>query len=1098
MEVQISTSELAFTTQNYTEKAWHLAAVLMSIGRPSSPAELAAKCSLFHASIDLIEFLCLIPNSPLFLTKNDLVLLSASAFHVIGEFFAVSAPRVQIGVFDPATSFNRCSGRDVVKTYFRKRKNFGSEVVPLMKKRAIMRSIEGNEQEKESLSSNSNIILALKALPLDIPEGVALENFSDIGATPSIPICNIGYQSKNDGYEVCESKLKTPQGNKWEKENFGTNNGLVLALKALPIDDMRQEIALRNLSDKAVTPSMAFSNAGLLKYQSKDDDCQGCENIVKASQEDDLENYLIIERQEDIYYTDNVTILNTPEVQGEGSGPLIFNSLAEISAFLGVDEPDPVDLKAKMDVCAFSCLNLDKHDKDSPVNAADAFHPHGDSINRHAPETKIEDIVELPLEDCVSPDKRPEKDCEFPDRRPEKVKHSFGSCELGSLFDDILCTTMKSPTNEQSTLPEEIANNEACNEALVPATLQSGNQKIISGLSAVQNKVPELKPTPKQKAPLKLQQVTKVDIFSKKMRGQKDQSTTALRDKGKHIAKDIAAVEQKCVKKSVKDQQNSIYPEFESYTVEEEEGSGGYGTVYRARRKTDGVTFAIKCPHAKAHVHHLKNELKMLQRFGGKNFVIKYEASLKSGNGDCFVLEHVEHDRPEALKREIDINQLQWYGFCLFKALTSLHKQGVFHRDVKPGNFLFSCKTEQGYLIDFNLAKDLHQKPGSLDKSQPGHMSASEHVPTVQHTFATSSKRRKILSGELSVALNPGERSGTNHTQESKTLKSKAMGRLNVYDDLGRGNSLTSQGADRSGPSGLTSKDLTSTRTSGERLREPIPCQGRKELINLAQKAMQFPNLGTGSAPISKRKRIVASPIAMDQKFIYPTPAPLHSFGSIVLGAGSLNNKGIHATLLMFILLLLAQIDFAETGTLSHIKKAHVLEQKVLLRSPYQGPKIDVWSAGVTLLYLITGKMPFTGDPEQNMKDIVKMKGNEELWEVAKLHNRESSIPVELLDVKFLQSMTIKEWCVANTKRTRFLDAIPSSLFDLIEKCLIVNPRLRITAEEALRHDFFAPCHDTLQRIKLRKLSRHHQPSSNSLPMLHELVGTPNSSQLHL
>lgn len=33
-----------------------------------------------------------------------------------------------------------------------------------------------------------------------------------------------------------------------------------------------------------------------------------------------------------------------------------------------------------------------------------------------------------------------------------------------------------------------------------------------------------------------------------------------------------------------------------------------------------------------------------------------------------------------------------------------LHLQGIVHRDVKPGNFLFSRKAHKGYLIDFNLA----------------------------------------------------------------------------------------------------------------------------------------------------------------------------------------------------------------------------------------------------------------------------------------------------------------------------------------------------------------------------------------------------------
>lgn len=31
----------------------------------------------------------------------------------------------------------------------------------------------------------------------------------------------------------------------------------------------------------------------------------------------------------------------------------------------------------------------------------------------------------------------------------------------------------------------------------------------------------------------------------------------------------------------------------------------------------------------------------------GKNFIIKFEGSFKSGSSDCFVLEHVVHDRPE-------------------------------------------------------------------------------------------------------------------------------------------------------------------------------------------------------------------------------------------------------------------------------------------------------------------------------------------------------------------------------------------------------------------------------------------------------------------
>ncbi|GMJ11010.1 hypothetical protein like AT4G16970 [Hibiscus trionum] len=119
------------------------------------------------------------------------------------------------------------------------------------------------------------------------------------------------------------------------------------------------------------------------------------------------------------------------------------------------------------------------------------------------------------------------------------------------------------------------------------------------------------------------------------------------------------------------------------------------------------------------------------------------------------------------------------------------------------------------------------------------------------------------------------------------------------------------------------------------------------------------------------------------------------------------------------------------------------------------------------------GKSPFIGDPEQNIKDIANLRGSEDLWEVAKLHNRESSFPEELYGKQFSTSMNLREWCQKNTKRRNFLSEIPSSLYDLVDKCLTVNPRLRITAEDALKHEFLAPTHENLR--KQRELKQGNQ-----------------------
>lgn len=50
--------------------------------------------------------------------------------------------------------------------------------------------------------------------------------------------------------------------------------------------------------------------------------------------------------------------------------------------------------------------------------------------------------------------------------------------------------------------------------------------------------------------------------------------------------------------------------------------------------------------------------------------------------------------------------------------------------------------------------------------------------------------------------------------------------------------------------------------------------------------------------------------------------------------------------------------------------------------------------------------------------------------------------------------ITLKEWCDKHSRRPELKGRVPEELYDLLEKCLDVDPVNRITADEALSHQF--------------------------------------------
>ena len=165
-------------------------------------------------------------------------------------------------------------------------------------------------------------------------------------------------------------------------------------------------------------------------------------------------------------------------------------------------------------------------------------------------------------------------------------------------------------------------------------------------------------------------------------------------------------------------------------------------------------------------------------------------------------------------------------------------------------------------------------------KSKSIHNVFIDHVPLPHSKSAPSIKDDKLVRGNF-IAAKQGVSVNSKPTHEpNKNMMKRAIGGpLKNYCDLPVGNLFKSQGADGSG---ITStKDVTSTRTpSTERLREPLPFLGRKELISLVRDAVQSPG--------SQRERAAAPPDMIDSKIAYLSPMPLQS-----AGAGLLKSTGV-------------------------------------------------------------------------------------------------------------------------------------------------------------------------------------------------------------
>src|SRR6266853_4496843 len=150
-------------------------------------------------------------------------------------------------------------------------------------------------------------------------------------------------------------------------------------------------------------------------------------------------------------------------------------------------------------------------------------------------------------------------------------------------------------------------------------------------------------------------------------------------------------------------------------------GAGGMGEVYRAKDTRLDRIVAIKVlpshvadlPEAR---QRLDREAKAISNLSHPHICALYDVGHQDGV-DFLVMEYLEG---ETLLARIERGplppvELLRYGVQIADALDRAHRQGLLHRDLKPGNVMLTKSGAK--LLDFGLAKSIAAAVGAASNS---------------------------------------------------------------------------------------------------------------------------------------------------------------------------------------------------------------------------------------------------------------------------------------------------------------------------------------------------------------------------------------------
>src|SRR5467141_4605896 len=179
---------------------------------------------------------------------------------------------------------------------------------------------------------------------------------------------------------------------------------------------------------------------------------------------------------------------------------------------------------------------------------------------------------------------------------------------------------------------------------------------------------------------------------------------------------------------------------FGPYEIQTPLGAGGMGEVNRARdtRLERSVAIKILPPHLSDDPtlrQRFEREAKAISSLNHPHICVLHDVGRQDGT-DFLVMEYLEGETlaKRLEKGPLPLAQALQFGIQIADALDKAHRNGVVHRDLKPGNIMLTPSGAK--LLDFGLAKAaVPLAAGETLTAAATHTTPVTHQGTIVGTF---------------------------------------------------------------------------------------------------------------------------------------------------------------------------------------------------------------------------------------------------------------------------------------------------------------------------------------------------------------------------